>query len=81
MGAIRFMIPWEMAIFFSVTFLSGKSSLFSAVMAITAFPKVNGIWGSVKSSVPTTRSFQVIAERLKTGSLKPTWILASSDIS
>jgi anaerobic magnesium-protoporphyrin IX monomethyl ester cyclase len=42
-GEIRFMIPWEIAIFFSVTFLSGKSSLFSATMAITALPKVKGI--------------------------------------
>ncbi|MDP1990442.1 MAG: hypothetical protein Q8K00_05410 [Syntrophales bacterium] len=36
-----FMILREMAIFFSVTFLSGKSSLFSATRAITAFPSVN----------------------------------------
>lgn len=41
----RFMIPVDIAIFFSYLSIQ-KSWLFSAAVAITAFPIVRGIWGS-----------------------------------
>ena len=73
-GPRRFIIPVEIATFFSVTFRSGNRRLFSSVTAMTALPSVSGTCGSARKIVPIANSCQVMPANANVGSLNSTRI-------
>jgi hypothetical protein len=50
----KFMMPVEVEILLSLMGRFGNSRLFSSVIAMTALPRVSGIWGSARNTVPRT---------------------------